>query len=66
MAGEHIIVVGGGPAGLTAAYELVQRGMRPTVLERDALIRGLARTECYRGFHFDIGGHVGNAPPALS
>jgi protoporphyrinogen oxidase len=57
MAGEHIIVVGGGPAGLTAAYELLQRGMRPTVLERDALVGGLARTECYRGFHFDIGGH---------
>jgi protoporphyrinogen oxidase len=54
---EEFVVIGGGPAGLTAAYELARRGATPVVLERDATVGGLARTETYRGFHFDMGGH---------
>jgi protoporphyrinogen oxidase len=54
---EKFVVIGGGPAGLTAAYELAHRGALPVVLERDAVVGGLARTETYRGFHFDMGGH---------
>jgi protoporphyrinogen oxidase len=56
-ADRRVIVIGGGPAGLTAAYELVKRGLKPVVLERQPLVGGLARTEQYRGFHFDMGGH---------
>jgi protoporphyrinogen oxidase len=54
---KHVVVIGGGPAGLTAAYELVKCGLRPTVLEKGNMVGGLARTENYKGFHFDMGGH---------
>jgi protoporphyrinogen oxidase len=52
-----IVVIGAGPAGLTAAYELTRLNRRPLVLEKSAMVGGLARTEQYRGFHFDMGGH---------
>ncbi len=51
------IIVGAGPAGLAAAHELTRRGVRPLVLERLHTVGGIARTEAYRGFRFDIGGH---------
>ncbi|MEO6026259.1 MAG: NAD(P)/FAD-dependent oxidoreductase [Candidatus Binatia bacterium] len=54
---RRFVVVGAGPAGLTAAYELAQAGEPPKVLEKGAMVGGLARTESYRGFHFDMGGH---------
>jgi protoporphyrinogen oxidase len=54
---KQVVVIGGGPAGLTAAYELTKYGLRPTVLEKRNLVGGLARTENYKGFHFDMGGH---------
>lgn len=50
-------VIGAGPAGLTAAFELVRRGTPVVVLEQDRQIGGLAKTVEYRGFRFDIGGH---------
>lgn len=52
-----VIVIGAGPAGLTAAYELTRQGMPVVLLEQDSRIGGLARTVEYRGFRFDIGGH---------
>lgn len=54
---SDVIVIGAGPAGLTAAYELQKLGHRPTVLEADELVGGISRTVDYRGFRFDIGGH---------
>ncbi len=51
------IVIGAGPAGLTAAYELARLGVRPIVLEKSGLVGGLARTEQFKGFYFDMGGH---------
>jgi len=51
------VVIGAGPAGLTAAYELGRHGTTCTVLERDASVGGLARTVEYKGYSFDIGGH---------
>jgi protoporphyrinogen oxidase len=52
-----VAIIGGGPAGLTAAYELTRRGSRCVVLESLGQVGGLARTERRNGFHFDIGGH---------
>jgi protoporphyrinogen oxidase len=52
-----VVVIGAGPAGLTAAMELHRAGMRPVVLEKDKVVGGLARTVCYKGYRFDIGGH---------
>jgi protoporphyrinogen oxidase len=53
----QVVILGAGPAGLTAAYELSNLGVGCVVLERDAVVGGLARTVEYKGFRFDIGGH---------
>ncbi|MBN2525123.1 MAG: NAD(P)/FAD-dependent oxidoreductase [Deltaproteobacteria bacterium] len=55
---EKVIVVGAGPAGLTAAYMLMKKGYTPLVLEADSTyVGGISRTASYKGFNFDIGGH---------
>jgi protoporphyrinogen oxidase len=51
------VIIGAGPAGLTAAYELSKGGGAATVLESGPHCGGLARTEQYKGYRFDIGGH---------
>ncbi|MEO6010175.1 MAG: NAD(P)/FAD-dependent oxidoreductase [Vicinamibacteraceae bacterium] len=53
----QVVVVGAGPAGLTAAITLAERGATVTVLEKDVRPGGIARTESYKGYLFDIGGH---------
>jgi protoporphyrinogen oxidase len=52
-----VVIIGAGPAGLSAAFELATAQYRPIVLERGDKVGGLARTESYKGFHFDMGGH---------
>jgi protoporphyrinogen oxidase len=52
-----VIIIGGGPAGLTAAYELTKHNLRPIVLEQQDKVGGLSRTESYKGYYFDMGGH---------
>ncbi len=54
---RRFIVIGAGPAGLTAAYELVKLDFHPVVLEKEHVVGGLARTETFKGFSFDLGGH---------
>jgi protoporphyrinogen oxidase len=54
---ERTVIIGGGPAGLTAAYNLCKKGIKCVVLEKDHVVGGLSRTVSYNGYHFDIGGH---------
>jgi protoporphyrinogen oxidase len=54
---QNVIVIGGGPAGMTAAYELAKVGIKPIVLEMGARVGGIARTEVFNGYRMDIGGH---------
>ena len=56
-AGEHVVIIGAGPAGLTAGYLLAKDGVRVTVLEADDIVGGISRTAQYHGYRFDIGGH---------
>ncbi len=52
------IIVGAGPAGLTAAFELVKRtDIKPIVLESDDIVGGIARTVEHKGNRIDLGGH---------
>ena len=55
--GDKVVVIGAGPAGLTAAYMLARRDVQVTVLEADRKVGGISRTESYKGYRFDIGGH---------
>lgn len=56
--GGVTVIAGGGPAGLTAAYELTKSGFPCVVLESEAsLVGGISRTDTYKGYRFDIGGH---------
>ncbi len=54
----NVVIIGAGPAGLTAAYELAVRyGITSTVLESDSVVGGISRTVERDGWRFDIGGH---------
>ena len=55
--GQQLVIIGAGPAGLTAAYEATKFNLRPVVLERRDKVGGISCTEQYRGFYFDMGGH---------
>lgn len=54
---KKVVIIGAGPAGLTAAYELCKADVASVVLEKDHVVGGLARTVNYKGYLFDIGGH---------
>jgi protoporphyrinogen oxidase len=52
------LIIGAGPAGLTAAYRLSKAGHNVAVIEQDKdYVGGISRTVAYKGFLFDIGGH---------
>src|SRR6266513_129299 len=53
----NVVIIGAGPAGLTAAYMLNKRGVTSTVLEADTVVGGISRTAERDGWRFDIGGH---------
>src|ERR1700688_4255836 len=52
------VIAGAGPAGLTAALELLRRSdIKPIVYEADAEVGGISKTINYRGNRMDLGGH---------
>jgi protoporphyrinogen oxidase len=57
MMSPPVVVIGAGPAGLTAAYELAKNGLASTLLEAGKQVGGISQTVSYKNFRFDIGGH---------
>jgi protoporphyrinogen oxidase len=57
MPPKNVVIIGAGPAGLTAGYELLRHGASATIVEADSMVGGLARTVDYKGYLCDIGGH---------
>jgi len=55
--GVGTAILGGGPAGLTAAYTLASRGLSGAVFEADGTVGGIAKTIEFNGYRFDLGGH---------
>jgi protoporphyrinogen oxidase len=55
---KKAIIIGAGPAGLTAAFELLMRtDIKPIILERSQYIGGISKTVNYKGNRIDMGGH---------
>jgi len=55
---KRVAIIGAGPAGLTAAYLLGKANIETVVFEKDTqYVGGISRTENYKGYYFDIGGH---------
>ena len=54
---KKMVIIGGGPAGLTAAYQLSKLGVESIVLEKDQVVGGISRTVNYKNYLFDVGGH---------
>ena len=52
-----LVILGAGPAGLSAAWEAAAGGARTLVVEREAAVGGLCRTHERGGYRFDMGGH---------
>lgn len=51
------VVIGAGPSGLSAAHILVNHGRKTLIIESRNTPGGIARTERFKGFYFDLGGH---------
>ncbi len=54
---EHVILLGGGIAGLATGLELARSGRRVSIIEKGKVVGGLARTYVKGDFRFDVGGH---------
>lgn len=58
MSQQIALIVGAGPAGLTAAYELATRtNIKPIIFEASSQVGGISKTVNYKGNRIDIGGH---------
>ena len=54
---KKVAIIGGGPAGLTATYELSKVGVESIVLEKGQTVGGISRTVNYKNYYSNIGGH---------
>lgn len=55
---EKVIIIGAGPAGLTAAYQLLKNTeIKPIIIEESEFIGGISRTAVYKNNRMDLGGH---------
>ena len=56
---KKVVIIGAGPAGVTAAFELLRanEGHKVLILEESQAIGGISRTVCHGGNRMDIGGH---------
>ena len=54
---EKVLIIGGGPSGLTAAYQCGKKNMPAVCFEADSILGGISRTVKYKGYRFDVGGH---------
>ena len=58
MSEKKVVIIGAGPAGLTAAYELLKKSdIKPIILETEEFVGGISRTVEHNGNRMDIGGH---------
>ena len=57
MRDKPTVILGGGPAGLTAGYVLAKQGLPVIVLEAEDQVGGIAKTAVRDGYRFDLGGH---------
>ncbi|MET0614502.1 MAG: FAD-dependent oxidoreductase, partial [Thermoleophilaceae bacterium] len=57
MAEKPTVILGAGPAGLTAGYLLAKKGLPVVVLEAEDQVGGIAKTAVRDGYRFDLGGH---------
>ena len=55
----NIVIIGGGPAGLTCAYQLLKKkkGLSVTIIEESDTVGGISKTVLYHGNRMDLGGH---------
>ena len=55
---KSVLIIGAGPAGLTAGLKLIENGFDVTIIDANPTnVGGISRTEEYKGYKFDIGGH---------
>jgi len=54
---DRVVIIGAGPTGLTAAYQLCKMDKESIVLDKEQVVGGISRTVNYKGYLFDIGGH---------
>lgn len=58
MENKRVIIIGAGPAGLTAAFQLLKNtGIKPIILEESEFVGGISRTAVYKNNRMDLGGH---------
>ena len=54
---DEVIIIGAGPAGLAAGYNLGKNNLGALIIEKEDRVGGICRTINYKGYRFDIGGH---------